>query len=74
MSFSFLQAKLPLTITSGQRDRSSHTNTIVGSARPKLAPLCKIGKSVDDRNRTYLQVTQKHEATEELKARRLPLP
>jgi len=28
---------------------------------------------VDDRKRTYLQVTQKHEATEELKARRLPL-
>jgi len=29
---------------------------------------------MDDRKRTYLQVTQKHEATEELKARRLPLP
>jgi len=29
---------------------------------------------VDDRNRNYLQVTQKCEATEKLKARRLPLP
>ena len=28
---------------------------------------------MDDRKRTFLQVTQKHEATEELKARRLPL-
>jgi len=40
-SFSLTQAKLPLTITWGQRDPSPHTNTIVGSARPKLAPLCK---------------------------------
>jgi len=28
---------------------------------------------MEDRKRTYLQVTQKNEATEELKARRLPL-
>jgi len=42
VSFSFLQAKLPLTITSGKRDPSPHTNTIVGSARPELAPLWKI--------------------------------
>jgi len=73
VSFNFLQAKLPLTTTSGKRDPSTHTNTTVASARPELAPLCKIEKSVDDRKRTNLQVTQKHEATEELKARRLPL-
>jgi len=39
--FSFLQAKLPLTITWGQRDPSPHTNTIVGSARHELDALCK---------------------------------
>jgi len=32
--------------------------------------LRKIEKSVDDRKLTYFQVTQKNEATEELKARR----
>jgi len=41
VSFSFLQAKLALTITWGQHDPSPHTKTIVGSARPELAPLCK---------------------------------
>jgi len=41
VTFSFLQAKLPLTITSGQRDPSPHTNTIVGSARHEFAPLRK---------------------------------
>jgi len=30
VSFSFLQAKRPLTKTWGQRDPSPHTNTIVG--------------------------------------------
>jgi len=42
VNFSFLQAKLPLTITWGQRGPSPHINTIVGSARPELAPLYKI--------------------------------
>jgi len=41
VSFSFLQAKLPLTTTWGLRDPSPHTNTIVGSGRPEVAPLCK---------------------------------
>jgi len=54
---------------------SPHTNTFVGSAWPELVTnslLCKNEKSEDDRKRTYLQVTQKHEVTEELKARQLP--
>jgi len=42
VSFSFLQEKLPLTIMWGQRDPSPHTNTILGSGRPELTPLCKI--------------------------------
>jgi len=39
VSFSFLQAKLPLTITWGQCDPLPQTNTIIGSTRLELAPL-----------------------------------
>jgi len=44
----------------------------VGSARPELTP-CAKSKSVVDRKRTYLQVTRKNKATEELKTRRRAL-
>ena len=44
-----------------------HTNHYVGSAWPEITtvPLhCKFEKSEDHRMHTYLQVTQKNEATE----------
>jgi len=50
-----------------------HTNHNVGSARPEITtfPLhSKIEKSEDHRRRTYLQVTEKNEATEAWKALR----
>jgi len=78
ISFSFLQppgAKSPLNITSGQREyvTSSYTTSCLYLRRvceTRTRFLCKIEKIVDDRKRTYSQVTQKEEATEELKARR----
>ena len=45
VSFSFLQAKRPLTITWGQREPSPHSNTIVGSAKPELAPCANSRRS-----------------------------